>query len=126
MQISALNITGFSFLFIIAFILGLLTLSLLTRLREEGEASREVVLDSLMTPMRDLYRPVSSILPYHISEGLLYRHLKRIPIPGLDVALSVAAYQVADTARFGTKTARCVLEDGEEFDQVDQAADRKL
>jgi MFS family permease len=96
MQFSMLSITGFSFLFAIAFILGIFTLSLLANLREEGEVSREVVLESLMMPMRELYRPVTSILPYYLAHMPVYRVLKRIPIPGLDVALSVIAYQIAD------------------------------
>lgn len=99
MQIQALNITGFGFLFLIAFILGLLTLNILANLREEGEASREVVLESLMNPMRELYNPVSSVFPSLIKQGSLIRYILRIPLPGLDVALGVIAYQIADMAK---------------------------
>ena len=104
MQIQALNITGFSFLFAIAFFLGLFTLSILANLREEGEASREVVLESLMNPMRELYRPVSSVFPSHIGHGALYRYIMRIPLPGLDVAFSVIVYQISDVVKVITKT----------------------
>jgi len=98
MQFSALSITGFSFLFIIAFILGILTLSLLASLREEGEVSREVVLETLLTPMRELSRPVTAVLPYYIAHLPFYRLIRKIPIPGLDIALSVLAYQVGAVA----------------------------
>ncbi len=104
MQIQALNVTGLSFLFAIALFLGLLTLSILANLREEGEASREVVLETLMNPMRELYRPVSSPFPYNLGNGSLYRYIMRIPLPGLDVALSVVVYQIADIARVFIKT----------------------
>lgn len=56
-QIQALSITGFGFLFAIAFLLGLITLNLLAHLREEGEVSRDVVLESLINPIRELYPP---------------------------------------------------------------------
>jgi MFS family permease len=103
-QIPALSITGFSFLFVIAFFLGLLTLNLLAHLREEGEASRDTVLESLVNPIRELYRPVSWVMPYHVSHATVYRYIKRVPLPGLDVALSVIAYEMADITRFCLKT----------------------
>jgi MFS family permease len=94
MQFQALSLTGFSFLFVIALSLGLITLSILANLREEGESSRDAVLESLLNPIRELYRPI----PYH-SHFPLYRYLKRIPLPGLDVAMSVAAYEIAGIVR---------------------------
>jgi MFS family permease len=108
MQIPALTITGFSFLFLIAFFLGLITLSALANLREDGEVSRDVVLETLFNPMKELSRPVHPILhhnfpPYSI---YVYKYLKRIPLPGLDVAMSVAAYEIADTAKITAKTIR--------------------
>jgi MFS family permease len=109
MQIQALNITGFGFLFATAFFLGLVTLSVLANLREEGEVSRDVVLESLINPIRELYRPVSWGLPYPLSHSALYRYLKRIPLPGLDVALSVIAYQIADIVKITLETANWSL-----------------
>jgi MFS family permease len=61
LDVSALHLTGFEFLFGVAFVLGLLSINLLTALREEGEAGREVVLDALNAPMRRLSRPMSSV-----------------------------------------------------------------
>ncbi len=74
MQFSALYLTGFSFLFLIAFFLGLLTLSLLANLREEGEVSRAEVLDSLVSPMRELYRPLGSFVPNHPAYQAIYKY----------------------------------------------------
>jgi hypothetical protein len=102
-QIQALNLTGFSFLFAIAFFWGLITLNLLAHLREEGEVSRDTVLESLVNPMCKLSRPLNWILPSGFSHRTLYKYLKRIPIPGLDVAMSVVAYELVDAARLMVK-----------------------
>jgi len=98
-QIQALSITGFSFLFAIAFILGIITLNFLSNLHEEGEVNRSVVLDSLMAPVRELSRPIHWLRPHQAAHDILYRYFKKIPLPGLDVALSVAAYQIASAAK---------------------------
>jgi len=104
-QFPALSIIGLDFLFVIAFILGLVTLGMLARIREEGEVSREVALESLVSPSRKISGPMN--LP--TSNGLLSNFplglLKRIPVPGLDVAVGVTAYQIAEMARVATLTA---------------------
>ncbi len=98
----ALSISGFDFNFIIAFLLGLLTLGVLTTIREEGEASREVVLESLFFPTREMSRPVSSVPGYNLLANFPFGYLKKIPIPGLDAVFGVTAYQVAEMARAAT------------------------
>jgi MFS family permease len=115
MQIQALSITGFAFLFAIAFFLGILTISLLANLREEGETSRDVVLETLINPIRELYRPVSWGLPYPLAHGNLYKYLKRIPLPGLDVAFSVLAYQVADFVNLSLDGLKWALKNSRKF-----------
>ncbi len=104
-QFPALSIIGLDFLFGIAFIFGLVTLALLARIREEGEVSREVVLESLMFPSRKISSPMS----LYPSNGLLsnfpFSLIKRIPVPGLDVVIGVTAYQIAEAARVATLTA---------------------
>jgi len=104
-QVPALSIIGLDFLFGIAFIFGLVTLAILARIREEGEVSREVVLESLVFPSRKLSSPMS-LSP---SNGLLSNFplslIKRIPVPGLDVVIGVTAYQIAEAARVATLTA---------------------
>jgi len=103
-QISALNIVGLEFLFGIAFIFGLMTLGTLATIHEEGEVSREVILESLMFPTREISRPMSSVPAYNLLSNFPFGYLKKIPVPGLDVAVGVTAYQIASAARAATST----------------------
>jgi MFS family permease len=101
-QFPVFSIIGFDFLFCITFILGLFTLSALVAFREEGEAGREVVLDTLFAPMRHAVRPMSSVPGLNFLNQFPYSVLRHVPVPGLDVALGVTAYQIADMARTTT------------------------
>jgi MFS family permease len=101
----AISITGFDFIFVIAFLLGLLTLGMLAAIREEGEVSREVVLESLFFPTREMSRPVSSVPGYNLLSNFPFGYLKKIPIPGLDAVFGVTAYQIAEMARVATSAA---------------------
>lgn len=105
MQVSAMSIIGLDFLFGIAFVIGLLTLGTLTMIREEGEASREVLLESLMFPTREISRPMSSVPGHNLLSNFPFGYLKKIPVPGLDVAIGVTAYQIASASRAATLTA---------------------
>jgi len=104
-QFPALSIIGIDFLFGIAFIFGLMTLALLARIREEGEVSREVVLESLMFPTRGISHSMNSVPAHNLLSNFPFSLIKRIPIPGLDVAVGVTAYQIAEAARVATLTA---------------------
>jgi len=104
-QLPALSIIGFDFLFGIAFIVGLITLGVLSRIREEGEVGREVLLESLFFPTRELSRPMSSVPAYNLLSNFPFGSLKRVPVPGLDVAFGVTAYQIAEMSRAATLTA---------------------
>ena len=104
-QLPALSIIGYDFLFGIAFIVGVITLGTLATIREEGEVSREVILKSLFFPTREQSRPVSSVPAYNLLSNFPFGYIKRIPIPGLDVVLGVTAYQIAEMARVATLTA---------------------
>ncbi len=83
----------------------MITLGILARIREEGEVSRETILESLVFPNRKIPSP----MPLTPSNGLLsnfpFSLIKRIPVPGLDVAVGVTAYQIAEAARVATLTA---------------------
>lgn len=101
----ALFLTGYDFLFAIAFVLGLITLGALSRIREEGEVRNEVVMEQLMNQTRDNLRSfgfvpgLSSVAQFPIT-GLRY-----LPsIPGLDVAAGVTAYQLASSTRHVIET----------------------
>ena len=94
---AAIDLSGFDFLFAIAFIIGLITLNILIGVREEGEASREQVLNELMGQTRTITRAVSSVPGLNFVGMFPFNHLKRIP--GLDVAVSVTAYQLTDLVK---------------------------
>lgn len=104
-DLPALSLTGFDFLFIITFMLGLMTLPLLSALREEGEESKEVVLEALYAPMRYLSRPMSTVPALSFVGQFPFSHLRKVPVPGLDVAMGVTAYQLAAMTRRATVSA---------------------
>ena len=89
----AVSLSGFEFLFGMAFVLGLLSLNLLAPLREEGEVSRDAALAELMAGMAPAARAVSSVPGLNMVSSLSYGYLRRIP--GADVAIGVTAYQLA-------------------------------
>jgi len=101
-NLTTLNFSGFDFLFVIAFVLGLATLPILAAVREEGEASREMVLESLYAPMRSLSRPMSSVPLLNFLGQFPFGHLSRLRFPGLDVAMGVTGYQIAALAKAAT------------------------
>jgi MFS family permease len=101
-ELPALSIIGYDFLFAIAFILGLTTLSMLAAIKEEGEVTRDVILKSLVFPARDVSRPPSAVPQYNLISTATFGYIKRFPIPGLDAVLGVTAYQIAEAARAAT------------------------
>lgn len=103
-ELPAFSMTGFDFLLGIAFIVGLVTLGILATVREEGEVDRAVVLESLMSPMISLSQTISSVPVLSFIGNVPIGNLRRIGVPGLDVALGVTAYQLAGTARGITST----------------------
>jgi len=130
-ELGALDLTGFDFLFSIAFILGLITLTLLAGVREEGEVGREVVLDALHAPMRELSRPVSTIAGLSFLSQFPYAYLRWVPVPGVDVALGVTMYQVAEMSKLATvltkkgafTTAKLTKVLGESLSEIKEVSD---
>ncbi len=104
-EFSAINLTGFDFLFGIAFLLGILTLNILFSVREQGEVSRDEALDALFQPGQQFSRPMSSVPGLSFLTQFPYGFMKRVPIPGLDVALGVTSYQIAQTTKLATEAA---------------------
>lgn len=98
-------LTGFDFLFAIAFLLGLVTLGWLALVKEEGEVSREEVMAELMAPMRGMSRPMSSVPGLTALVNFPIETARRSAVPGLDVAVGVAAYQAGETARVAAQVA---------------------
>ena len=136
LELPALSLTGFDFLFAIAFVLGLLSLNLLVALREEGELPRETALGELAGRGGPAARAVSSVPGLGAVSAFSYGYLKRVP--GADVALGVTAYQLAASAQAAASSAsrgrELVLDVasavggvvGEAIDEVEDAAGRGL
>ncbi len=102
-DLPALSIAGFDFLFGLAFLLGLLSLNLLVALREEGEIPRDVALSELMAAASPMARAVSSVPGLSLVTNFSYGYLRRIP--GADVAIGVTAYQVAAATQAAVESA---------------------
>ena len=102
-EVPAFSLTGFDFLFAIAFVLGLLSLNLLVALREEGEVPADAALQQLSAGPLPMMRVVSSVPGLSAVSGFSYGYLKRVP--GADIALGVTAYQLAAATKAATSTA---------------------
>ena len=101
--LGVVNLTSFDFLFVIAFIIGLVTLSVLAAVREEGEVGREVALGELMSQTRQFSQSVSSVPGLGFVTTFPFSYLRRIP--GVDVATGVTAYELASIAKSAILTA---------------------
>ncbi len=102
-DLPAFSLTGYDFLFAVAFILGLVALNTLSTIREEGEASRQEVMDELMAGSADMTRAVSSVPGLRLAAQFPYNYLRHVP--GVDVAVGVTAYQLASSTRTATEAA---------------------
>ena len=98
--LGVVNLTGYDFLFILAFVLGVITLSFLRDLREEGEVSRDTVLQALMDHTGTLSQTVSSVPGLNLITKIPLGSLRRIP--GMDVAIGATAYQLAEMVKAAT------------------------
>jgi MFS family permease len=103
LQVPAFNLTGLDFLFVIAFVIGLFTLNTLSTLKEEGEVGEDVVLEDMMTRTRTVTRAVSSVPGLGFLSIFPFTYLRQVP--GLNVAITVTAYQISDMARVTTLAA---------------------
>lgn len=104
-EFPALFLTGFDFLFVISFVLGLLVLGVLARVREEGETDSEVVMEELMAQTRENLRALNSVPGVSILSGFPVRAARVLPnVPGLDVALGVTVHQLSTSIRAAVET----------------------
>jgi MFS family permease len=99
---------GFDFLFAISFVFGLLTLGVLAVVKEEGEVTHDEVMAELMGPMRGMTRTMSSVPGVTSLVNLPFDTARRSAVPGLDVAVGVTAYQVAEAARVAAHAAETI------------------
>ena len=103
LELPAISLTGFDFLFVIAFLVGLFSLNLLVALREEGEVPRDIALSELAARAGPAARAVSSVPGLGAVSAFSYGYLKRVP--GADVALGVTAYQLAASTQAAVASA---------------------
>ena len=103
LEFAAINLTGYDFLFAIAFLIGIITLNTLTTIREEGEVGREVALEELLAQSRGVSRAVSSVPGLRFVAQFPFSYLRHVP--GMDVALGVTAYQIAEVTRSASRRA---------------------
>ena len=115
LDLSAFSLTGYDFLFAVAFVLGFITFPVLARIREAGETETETVLDELNRQTRENLRVLGAVpgsgFVSHLP--LTTRYVPRVS--GLDIAVGVTAYQISaatkslfDAAARGGETARGV------------------
>lgn len=96
LQLPAVSLVGFDFLFLLAFFIGLVTLKLLNTVQERGEVGWEEVLEELLEQPHRVTRIVRFVPGILFVARFPYSFLRGIP--GLDVALGVTAYEVASGA----------------------------
>ena len=105
-EFPAVFLTGYDFLFALAFLFGLLTLSVLGRVREEGESNREAVMSELAAQTRENLRVLNSVPGMNLVGSLPLGRRRFVPaVAGLDVAAGVTAYQLAASVRSVATTA---------------------
>ena len=99
-EFPAVFLTGFDFLFAVAFVMGLITLRVLATVREEGEVDQQVVMDTLMAQTRDNLRVLNTIPGLAMASRVPQATVRLVPrFAGLDVAAGVTAYQAAASMR---------------------------
>ncbi len=95
-DIPAFSLTGFDFLFAVAFILGFITIPLLARIREEGETDTETVIQELHAQTRENLRNLNSVRGMSFVAQFPIVGMRYVPrVSGLDIAAGVTAYQVS-------------------------------
>ncbi len=102
-HLPAVSLTGIDFLFVISFGMGLLTLNMLSNLREEGAVDREVAMREMISGVDPLLRAMSSVPGAGVVTAASYGYIKRVP--GADVALGVMAYELASSTQAAVASA---------------------
>ena len=99
-EFPAVFLTGFDFLFVVAFVMGLVTLRVLASVREEGEVDQQVVMDTLMAQTRENLRVLNTVPGLAMASRVPEATVRFVPrFAGLDVAAGVTAYQAAASMR---------------------------
>ncbi len=105
-EFPAVFLTGYDFLFALAFLFGLVTLSVLGRVKEEGESNREAVMSELAAQTRENLRVLNSVPGMNLVGSLPLGRRRFVPaVAGLDIAAGVTAFQLAASIRSVATTA---------------------
>lgn len=96
-NLGVINVAGLDFLFLISFIIGMFTLNMLSSLREQGAAHRDAVLGELRAQSSSVFPSMNSVPASGFLNMFPLSLLNRVP--GMDVAIGVTVYQLANTAR---------------------------
>ncbi len=105
-EFPAVFLTGYDFLFALAFLFGLVTLSVLGRVQEEGESNRDAVMSELAAQTRENLRVLNSVPGMNLVGNLPVGRRRVVPaVAGLDVAAGVTAYQLAASIQSVATTA---------------------
>ena len=100
---TGLNLGGYEFLFLLAFLLGLFTSSLLAQVHESQDHSRSVVLDELYKDSAATVRALNSIPGarfLQIPVGVIRQ------VPGIDTVLGLTLYQLSATMHLAVATSQ--------------------
>ena len=95
-ELPAFSLTGFDFLFAVAFLLGFITVPVLARIRETGETDTETVLNELRHQTRENLRSLGAVPGGGYVSNLPFSTMRYVPrVSGLDIAVGVTAYQIS-------------------------------
>ncbi|MCH8205516.1 MAG: MFS transporter [Chloroflexi bacterium] len=99
----AISLTGFDFLFAMAFIVGLIALNTLRGVHEEGGAEQEEVLEELRAQSQEVSRVLGAVPGLRYVAQFPYSYIRNVP--GMDVAVGVTAFQMASSTRMAVAAA---------------------
>ena len=128
-ELPAFSLTGFDFLFAVAFVLGFAVLPVLSKIPEAGETDTETVLNELRHQTRENLRSLNALPGGGYVSHFPITTMRYVPrVSGLDIAVGVTAYQISaatktliDAASRGGETLRGV--GGHVRTAVESAAD---
>lgn len=95
-ELPAFSLTGFDFLFAVAFLLGFAVFPVLARIPEAGETDTETVLEELRLQTRENLRGLGAVPGGGVVSNLSVSTMRHTPrVSGLDIAVGVTAYQIS-------------------------------
>lgn len=99
----SLGLAGFDFIFLIAFLIGLLAINALALVPEQGVGRREQVLAGMTAQAQEALRGMAAMPGLRVLTGYPYGYLKQVP--GLRSIISLTEKQLADLMQESVATA---------------------